>query len=469
MAGKASRRRASSACFPWAVCDTWHDQVCAFPQNGPSTMSQPGNSSDTIPPAPASASWLSSRWVQLTAGIIGMVAVANFQYAWTLFVGPLHAHHGWTEVQIQDALFFFFIPAQTWLVPLEAYLADRFGPRRLLFLGGILAALAWVMNAFATSLATLYVAQILSGCGSGIVYSLSMGNALKWFPDRRGLAAGLTAAAFGVGSALTVRPIRLTIEHFNYASAFLWFGLGQGLVIITAGLVMRFPRAGETPAPTPGNVLQSQQDCTPRKMLKSPAFWLLYGMMTVGAIPGLLMVVTMAPMAKDFDVDEKTVTLLWVITSAALPLALELDRVMGGLTRPLFGWLSDHIGREAALFLAFTLEALSLLLLMLYGHDPAVFVFTSGLAFFGWGAVFSLFPALSGDMFGRKFATTNYAWLYTAKGASSLLASLCTHLKVASGSWELVFAVMIAFDLVAALLALLVLRPLRARWQTQDG
>jgi OFA family oxalate/formate antiporter-like MFS transporter len=432
-------------------------------------MSQPGNCSHTSPPAPASASWFAGRWLQLAAGIIGMVAVANFQYAWTLFVGPLHARHGWTRVQIQDALFFFFIPAQTWLVPLEAYLADRFGPRRLLFLGGVLTGLAWVMNAFATSLTTLYVAQVLSGCGSGIVYCLSMGNALKWFPDRRGLAAGLTAAAFGVGSAITVRPISLTIEYFNYESAFLWFGLGQGLVIVAAGLVMRFPRAGEAPVPTQGKVLQSQQDYTPRQMLKSPGFWLLYGMMTIGAIPGLLMLVTLAPMAEDFEVANATVTILWVITSAALPLALELDRVMGGLTRPAFGWLSDHIGREAALFLAFTLEAFSLLLLMLFGRDPAVFVFTSGLAFFGWGAVFSLFPAVSGDMFGRKFATTNYGWLYTAKGASSFLASLCTHLKAASGSWELVFAIMIAFDLLAGLLALLVLRPLRARWHAQDG
>ena len=142
---------------------------------------------------------------------------------------------------------------------------------------------------------------------------------------------------------------------------------------------------------------------------------------------------------------------------------MELDRVMGGLTRPVFGWLSDHIGREIAIFLAFALEGCALLILIQFAHEPIMFVLMSGLAFFGWGAVFSLFPALSGDMFGRKFATTNYSLLYTAKGAASLLVALCDVLRSQTGSWTPVFAVMIAADGIAALLALLVLRPLRVR------
>src|SRR5262249_9136646 len=206
--------------------------------------------------------------------------------------------------------------------------------------------------------------------------------------------------------------------------AFLWFGLGQGLVIILAALIMRFPRPGEVSAPAPPRVLQARREYTPGEMLRSPGFWLVYCMMTMGAIPGLLMLGHIATMASSFGVAETPIHFWWV-SSAALPLALELDRVMGGLTRPVFGWISDHIGRETALFLAFALEGVALLLLIQFAHVPSMFVLMSGLAFFGWGAVFSLFPAVSGDMFGSKFATTNYSLLYTAKGAASLLVILC--------------------------------------------
>jgi OFA family oxalate/formate antiporter-like MFS transporter len=409
----------------------------------------------------------SNRWVQLVAGITGMVAVANFQYSWTLFVLPLQERHGWSKEDIQYAFFLFFVPAQTWLVPLEGYLAERFGPRKLLFSGGILAGLGWIVSAETVSLPILYAAQAISGCGSGIVYSISMGSALKWFPDRRGLAAGLMAAAFGAGAAATVRPIRWTILHHGYEQAFLWFGSAQALVIVVAALIMRFPRLGEAPAPAQSKVMQSGRDFTPGEMLRAPGFWLIYFMMSMGAIPGLLMIGYIDPMARDFGVAEMPVTLLWV-TSAALPLAMELDRVMGGLTRPVFGWISDHIGREIAIFLTFALEGSALFLLILFVHEPIMFVLMSGLAFFGWGAVFSLFPAVSGDMFGRKFATTNYSLLYTAKGAASLLVALCMLLQSQTGSWAPVFAVMIAADAIAAILALFVLRPLRKRLATLE-
>jgi OFA family oxalate/formate antiporter-like MFS transporter len=403
----------------------------------------------------------SNRWVQLTAGIVGMVAVANFQYSWTLFEGPLRERHpSWTKVQIQDALAIFFIAAQTWLVPLEGYLAERFGPRRLLLGGGILAALGWIINAHTSSLPMLYTAQVMAGCGSGIVYSISMGSALKWFPDRRGLAAGLTAAAFGAGSAATVLPIDFTIRVFGYEAAFQWFGIGQGLVIVLAGLVMRFPRTGEVPVVAAPKLLQATRDYTPREMLCSSAFWLLYAMMMMGAVPGLLMIGQLKPMASDFQVADVP---MFGGAILAVNLALMIDRIMGGLTRPVFGWVSDHIGRELAIFFAFALEGASLLLLILFRHNPMMFVLMSGLAFFGWGAVFSLFPAVSGDMFGRRFATTNYSWLYTAKGAAGLLVALCNRLQASTGTWDHVFAVMIAFDWLAALLALFALRPLRMR------
>jgi OFA family oxalate/formate antiporter-like MFS transporter len=265
-----------------------------------------------------------------------------------------------------------------------------------------------------------------------------------------------------------------TIENAGYQAAFLWFGLGQGLVVVLAGLFVRYPREGEVPAPLQPRVLQSQRDYTPRETVRSPAFWLLYVMMTMGAIPGLLMLGQLAPMARDFGfvrtvvengverTDELPITILG-ITLGALSFALILDRVMGGLTRPIFGWISDHIGREAAIFLAFGLEGTALFLLIQNAHDPIMFVLMSGLAFFGWGAVFSLFPAVCGDMFGRKYATTNYGLLYTAKGAATIAISLCNRVQAATGSWELVFIIMIAADWLAALLALMVLRPMRQK------
>jgi OFA family oxalate/formate antiporter-like MFS transporter len=408
-----------------------------------------------------------NRWVQLTAGIVGMVAVANFQYSWTLFVPELQREYGWTRVAVLDALNIFFISAQTWLVPLEGYLAERFGPRRLLLAGGALAGLAWVVIANTPSLVVLYGAQVLCGCGSGIVYGISMGSALKWFPDRRGLAAGLTAAAFGAGSAATVLPIEHMIQQHGYQQAFVWFGLGQGLVVMLAGLLMRFPGPGEVPAADKTKAVQVGRDYTPREMLKVPAFWLVYAMMTIGAVPGLLMLGQMKPMANDFQIADEPVS-LFGLTLAALPFALMIDRILGGLTRPVFGWVSDHIGREPAIFLAFALEGTALLLLIQNARDPVWFVVTSGLAFFGWGAVFSLFPAVSGDMFGRKFAATNYGLLYTAKGAATLLVALGNRLQAETGRWGLVFALMIGFDWFAAGLAIFVLRPLRLRGQRSE-
>lgn len=407
------------------------------------------------------------RWLQLTAGILGMVAVANFQYSWTLFAKPLHQQRGWSPVQIQDALNLFFIVAQTWLLPLEGFLAERFGPRKLLVTGGLLSGLAWVVNSQTESLAVLYAAQVAAGCGSGIVYGISVGSALKWFPDRRGLAAGLTAAAFGAGSAATVLPIKWTIDNFGYQFAFLWFGIGQGLLVIIAGLFVRFPHHGEVPNAQQAKVLQSGRDYKPQEMLRAPVFWLLYLMMMLGAIPGLLMVGQMEPIARYYQIADVPISMLGISLGLALPLALMIDRVMGGLTRPVFGWMSDHIGRESAIFLAFATEGAALLVLILHTDDPIIFVLMSGLAFFGWGAVFSLFPAVSGDMFGRAYATTNYGILYTAKGAAAVLISLLNRVQRETGSWELIFGVLIAADWLAAMLALFVLRPLRLRQHAQ--
>jgi len=414
---------------------------------------------------PASRTTSSSRWIQLVAGIVGMVAIANLQYGWTLFVNPIDNKFHWGKAAIQIA-FTVFVLAETWLVPFEGYLVDRFGPRLLVALGGILVGVAWWINAGANSLFTLYAGGFIGGAGAGIVYGTSIGNALKWFPDHRGLAAGLTAAAFGAGSALTVVPIANIINNRGYEAAFLWFGIAQGLVVILCALVLRAPRPGEVPV-TMTTVQQSTRDWTPFEMLGTPAFWLMYLMMTMLAMGGLMATAQLGPIATDYKVAKLPVS-LFGLTMAALPFALSLDRILNGLTRPFFGWVSDHIGRENTMFIAFGLEGVGILLLITFAHIPVLFVVFSGLVFFAWGEIYSLFPATCGDLFGRKFATTNYGLLYTAKGTASLLVPLGNVLQAATGSWMPIFVLAIAFDWIGAILAFFVLKPLRIRWVSRQ-
>jgi OFA family oxalate/formate antiporter-like MFS transporter len=352
-------------------------------------------------------------------------------------------------------------------VPVEGYLVDRFGPRLLVAIGGILVGVAWWINAEARTLLTLYVGGLVGGVGAGIVYGTSVGNALKWFPEHRGLAAGLTAAAFGAGSALTVVPIANLITSRGYETAFLYFGVGQGLVVMLCALILRAPRLDEVPIVATSKVQQSRRDFTPMEMVKTPVFWLLYAMMTMLATGGLLATAQLGPIAADYKVAGVPVSVMG-ITMAALPFALSLDRILNGLTRPFFGWVSDHLGRENTMFIAFGLEGVGILLLIMFAHIPLLFVLCSGLVFFAWGEIYSLFPAICGDLFGRKFATANYGLLYTAKGTASLLVPVGNVVKAATGSWMPIFILAIAFDWIGALLAFVVLKPLRHRWVTRE-
>src|SRR5213594_2321232 len=403
-----------------------------------------------------------NRWLQLIVGIVGMVAIANLQYGWTLFVTPIDNQFHWGKTAIQVA-FSLFVLAETWLVPFEAYFVDRYGPRLVVAVGGIMVGLAWILNADADSLAMLYAGGVVGGVGAGIVYGTASGAALKWFPDRRGLAAGLTAAGFGAGSALTIIPIANQINASGYQSAFFTWGILQGAVVLVCAFLMRVPQKEDLAEITTPTESQTTQDFTPAQMLKTPAFYLLYVMMTMLAMGGLMATAQLGPIAKDFQVADNPVS-LFGLTMAALPFALSLDRILNGVTRPFFGWVSDHIGRENTMFIAFGLEGLGILLLIKSAHVPLLFVVFSGLVFFAWGEIYSLFPAMSGDLFGQKFATTNYGLLYTAKGTASLLVPLGNVLQAATGSWMPIFIVAITFDWIGALLALLVLKPLRIRW-----
>jgi MFS transporter, OFA family, oxalate/formate antiporter len=407
--------------------------------------------------AKATAPTASVRLVQLVVGIICMVMIANLQYGWTLFVLPIDNKFHWGRPAIQVA-FSIFVLTETWLVPVEGWLVDRFGPRIVVLVGGILVAVAWALNSIADTLTVLYLAAAIGGVGAGAVYGTCIGNALKWFPDHRGLAAGLTAAGFGAGSAFTIIPIQGMIQSQGYEATFLWFGLGQGVVVVLLSLLLRAPRAGEAPAST--RVRQSARDYTPIDVLGSPIFWVLYAMFVLVAAGGLMATAQLAPIATDFQVAKIPVSLVG-LTLPALTFALSIDRVLNGLTRPFFGWVSDHIGRENTMFIAFGLEAIGILMLSAFGRDPVLFVILSGVVFFAWGEIFSLFPSTCTDAYGVKYATTNAGLLYTAKGTASLLVPLGSVLSAATGGWHAVFVIAAVMNAVAALMALTVLKPLR--------
>jgi OFA family oxalate/formate antiporter-like MFS transporter len=402
-----------------------------------------------------------TRWGQLVFGIICMVMIANLQYGWTLFVGPIDQKHHWGRAAIQVA-FSIFVLTETWLVPFEGYLIDRIGPRVMICGSGVLVAVAWVINSMADSLPLLYAGAAIGGIGAGVIYGGSVGNALKWFPDRRGLAAGLTAAGFGAGSALTVIPIANMIQSSGYETAFLWFGLGQGIVVVLVALLLRAPQAGEVPAPTQVTVQQTRRDYGPTEAIRTPVFWVMYAMFVMVGVGGLMAVAQLGPIANDYNIAKIPVSIAG-LTLPALTFALTIDRVLNGICRPFFGWVSDGIGRENTMFIAFLLEGIGIYALLYFAADPLLFVVLSGLVFFAWGEIYSLFPATCTDIYGRKFATTNYGLLYTAKGTASLLVPLANVLTNATGSWHAVFYVAAALNIVAAFMALIVLRPMRIR------
>jgi OFA family oxalate/formate antiporter-like MFS transporter len=392
-----------------------------------------------------------------------MVMIANLQYGWTLFVNPIDAKFHWGRAAIQVA-FSVFVLTETWLVPIEGYLIDKFGPRAMISISGALVAIAWVINSVADSLFLLYVGAAVGGIGAGVIYGGSVGNALKWFPDRRGLAAGLTAAGFGAGSALTVIPIANMIASSGYQSAFLWFGLGQGIVVILVALLLRAPEAGEVP--TIALVAQSRRDFLWTETISTPIFWVMYAMFVMVGAGGLMAVAQLAPIAKDFKVDTIPVSIIG-LTLPALTFALSIDRVLNGLCRPFFGWVSDHIGRENTMFIAFLVEGIGIYALLIFASNPFWFVILSGVVFFAWGEIYSLFPATCTDLYGRKFATTNYGLLYTAKGTASLLVPLASVLTAATGSWHAVFYVAAILNIIAAVMALVVLKPMRIKFMAK--
>ena len=393
--------------------------------------------------AAPSKSAFANPWSQLIIGIICMAMIANLQYGWTLFVNPIDAKYHWGRASIQIA-FTIFVLLETWLVPIEGWLVDRFGPRWIVVIGGLLCGIAWILNSKADSLPMLYFAAAVAGIGAGAVYGTCIGNAVKWFPGRRGLAAGLTAAGFGAGSALTIIPIANMIKTGGSEQTFLTFGILQGGVVMILGFVLFAPPASLMATPTKLAPGAARHQATWHEMLKTPVFWLMYVMFVLMGAGGLMATAQLALIAKDFKVADIPVSLIG-ITLPALTFALSLDRILNGLTRPFFGWVSDNIGRENTMFIAFLLEGIGIFAL-------------------AWGEIYSLFPATVTDTYGAKYATTNTGLMYTAKGTAALLVPFGNVLMSSTGSWWAVFAIGASMNILAALLALFVLKPMRAAY-----
>ena len=405
-----------------------------------------------------------SRVFQLLIGIICMVMIANLQYGWNLFVDPMSKAQGWSRAAIGGA-FSFFVLAETWLVPVEGWFVDKFGPRIVVTLGGIFVALGWSLNSMAHSIPMLYAGAIVGGVGAGAVYGTCVGNAVKWFAGRRGLAAGLTAAGFGAGAAATVVPIQYVIAAHGYQSAFLWFGLGQGAVILMASQFLRAPVLHAVAVVTRSN-LQTRKSFKPMETLKTPLFWVMYVMFVAVAAGGLVVTAQFASIAADYGVAKTHISLIG-IAGTVLTVALVIDNVLNGLARPFFGWISDRIGREETMFIAFMLDAVAIWSLAQYGHDPVIFVICSGAIYFTWGEIYSLFPATCTDAYGQKYAATNAGMLYSAKGTASLLVPYTAYLA-AKGDWHTVFWMGAVANVIVALMAILVLRPMRKAHQAAN-
>ncbi|VXC95657.1 Major facilitator transporter [Burkholderia sp. 8Y] len=412
---------------------------------------------DAATSAPAVAAY--HRWLQLSLGLLCMMAISSPQYVWTLLTKPLSAKLGVPLPELQ-VTFSLLIILQTFFSPFQGKLIDRFGPRLLISLGTVMSGLSWVLASMATSTSMLYLTYgLVGGLGTGIVYVGVVGLMVRWFPDRRGFAAGTVAAGYGMGAIVTTFPVSASLATRGLDATLWIYGIAFAVVGFVASQGLRVPRdtaLTNTSALAASNV----PNLRPLQIMKSPVFWLMFAMMTMMSTSGLMVTSQMATFAADFGV-----TKVIVLGMAALPLALTIDRFTNGLTRPLFGWVSDRFGRENTMCFAFALEGIAMALWLLTRDNALLFVLLSGVVFFGWGEIFSLFPSTLTDTFGTRHATENYGWLYISQGIGSIFGGpLAALLHQRAGSWVPVFSVAITLDIVTAVLALFVLKPMRARF-----
>jgi OFA family oxalate/formate antiporter-like MFS transporter len=385
---------------------------------------------------------LNNRWFQLVASLTAMIMIANLQYAWTLFVQPLREGNGWVLSDVQFA-FTLFILFQTWVQPLDGWFIDRLGPRGFITAAGLLCGLGWAGMGYATSLPALYVLYCVAGTGAAFVYSGCIGSALKWFKDKRGLASGIMAAGFGGGTALFIPIITRLIKSGGYQKTFLISGLIQGVVIVVAAQFLRHPPA-EKPVAAAAGARVARQHFTTLEMLRTPQFYFMYVMFVLMATGGLLVTANAGPIAR-----------AWGYNTELLALAATLSPIANGGSRVFWGWASDRLGRESTMVLTFTLQAICLFLVVAVGQrSGAWFVGSLVAVYFTWGQIYSLFPATSGDYFGSRHATSNYAVLYTAKGVAAIIGPWVGALIAEkSGGWALGFYGSAIMAMIAAVMA----------------
>jgi OFA family oxalate/formate antiporter-like MFS transporter len=317
------------------------------------------------------------------------------------------------------------------------------------------------MYSYASTLTTLYIAAVITGIGAGCIYGTCVGNALKWFPDKRGLAAGLTAAGFGAGAALTVIPIADSIKSSGYEITFFNFGLIQGIVIFVIALFMVKPVLPKGIVAS-ARLVMSKKDYTTAEMLRTPVFWLTYVIFVAVAAGGLMATAQIGPIAKDFGLATLPMNFLGIAVLPLLTLTLSIDSLANGFPRPLCGFISDRIGRENTMLIVFIGEGLALLGLMQFGHNPYAFITFAALIFLFWGEIFSIFPALVADTYGVKHAAANSGSMYTAKGTAALLIPLGSVLS-AGGNWNRVFIFAAVISILAGIAAKFILAPMRVK------
>lgn len=415
---------------------------------------------EVLLPAVSQRQW--QKWQQLALGLICMASISSPQYVWTLLTKPflerLDVHL--PALQVTFSLLIIF---QTFLSPFQGKMVDRFGARRLIGLGTVLTGASWIFSAFSQSLWSLYLLYgVVGGLGTGIVYIGIVGQVVRWFPQQRGFAAGMVASGYGSGAILTTLPISHAITEHGLTATLVGFGFCFALVgwLASRGLQAA---PGHHIAEVKPQTTTTVRQYRASQMLRQPIFWLLFFMMACMSTSGLMVTSQLASFATDVGVSQM---LVWGM--AALPLAMSLDRLTNGLTRPLFGWVSDRFGRENTMFIAFGLEAIAMTLWVSFRHDPVLFILLSGVVFLGWGEIFSLFPATLTDTFGSQHATSNYGWLYISQGVGSILGGpLAALLYQVTHGWTPVFSVAIALDILTAILALLVLKPWRRRFCQQ--
>lgn len=402
-----------------------------------------------------------TRWVQLVLIGLATVAAANLQYCWTLLAEPLAHDHGVSLGRVQIA-FSLFIIAQTWLLPIEGWFVDRLGPRVVFFIAGICVGFGWIGTAhFADSIQAVWMWYLLGGVGVGIIYGGGLGIVVKWFPDRRGLVAGIAAACYGSGTLLTITPISRAITSSGYRDAILTWGIVLGVVCCLAALFLRTPpSSAPTKRAVNDRVLQTGRSFPPLAVLRLPTFWALYCSTTLMSFTGLVITAQLGPIATDYGADTKTIA----FGATALTIAIQVDRILNGISRPIWGWISDRIGRYLAMTCAFTFQTVGILVWICFIDSPILFILCSGFVYVGWSEIYSMGAAVVADLFGERYAATNYGILFTGKGFASILAGPVTAWLVAGngGNWVPVFAVMAACAGVAAALVFFWLRPAAA-------